>query len=126
MVLQPLHFYRQLSKSHFERMRQNCQCSSDWGGKTTGVQYFLDDVYLDLSIKCSTQLPNCAADASLLHFPTIQHLVHHLRQAIAVIVMLNGLYFHSSQAQSPPTTLPFVPDVFPQQFQVLLSHSVVL
>lgn len=107
-------------------MRQNCPSSSDLGGKTTGVQYFLDDVYLDVAIQCSTQLPNCAADASLLHFPTIQHLVHHLRKAIAVIIMLNGLYFHISQAQSPPTMLPFVPDVFPQQIQVLLSHSVVL
>lgn len=107
-------------------MRQICQSPSDLGGRTAAVQYFLDDINLYVALQSSTQLPNCTADASLLHFPTIQHLVHHLWQAITVIVVLDGLYFHTCQTQSPRTTLPLGPNVFPQQVQVHLGHSMVL
>ena len=99
---------------------------SDLGGKTAGVQNLLDDIYLYGAVQSTTKLPNCAADTPLLHFPAIQHLVHHLWQAVAETVMLNSLYFHSGQTQSARATLPLAPDVFPQQVQVVLGHSVVL
>lgn len=63
-------------------------------GRTAGGQYFLDYIDLYAASQSSTQLPNRAANTSLLHFPLFQHLVHHLWQAVALIVMLNGLYFH--------------------------------
>jgi len=96
------------------------------GGRTAGVQDLLDDVHLDEALQSAAQLPDCVADASLLHFPPLQHLVHHLRQAVAVAVVLNGLDFHVGQTQAPRTALPRGPDVVPQQVQVLLAHSAVL
>lgn len=94
--------------------------------RTAGVQYFLDYIDFNASFQSSTQLSNRAAYTSLLHFPAVQHLVHHLWQAITVVVMFNGLYFHLGQTQSPRTTLPLKSNVFSQQIQVLLNHCVVL
>lgn len=90
------------------------------------VQDLLDDIHLDVAIQSSTQLPDRAADAALLHPPSIQHLVHHLRQAVAEVVVLDGLYLHVGQTQAPCTVLPFFADVFLKQIQVLLRHHVVL
>lgn len=100
--------------------------SSHLGGRTTGVQYFLDYIYFYATFQSLTQLAYSAANTSLLHFPTIQHLMHHLGQAIPVKVVLNGLYFNAGQTQPPCTTLPFSTDVVSHQVQVLLSHSFVL
>lgn len=94
--------------------------------RTAGVQYFLDYVDFNASFQSSTQLSNCAAYTSLLHFPAVQHLVHHLWQAVTEVVMFNGLYFHLGQTQSSRTTLPLESDVFSHQIQVLLNHSMVL
>ncbi|TNN62557.1 hypothetical protein EYF80_027260 [Liparis tanakae] len=96
------------------------------GGRAAGVQDLLDDVYLDVALQGAAQLPDRAADASLLHFPPLQHLVHHLREAGAVVVVLDGLDFHFGQKQAPRTALPRGPDVVPQQVQVLLAHRAVL
>lgn len=97
-------------------MRQIRQSLSDLGPpRAAGVQYLLDDIYLYVAFQSSTKLPDCAADAPLLHFPALQHLVHHLRQAVAAIVVPDDVYFHGGQTQSPRTTLPVVPDVFPQK-----------
>lgn len=100
--------------------------SSDRGGRTAGVTNAVDDVYLHLALQSATKLPDGAAHPPVLHLPLLQHLVHHLWQAVAVTVMLDGLYFHGGQIQSARKTLPFGSDVFPHQIQVLLGHSVVL
>jgi len=85
------------------------------GRRTAFVQYFLDDVNFYISLQSSTKLPNCTADTSLLHFPALQHLVHHLWQAVTVVVVLYGFYFHTTQAQAACTRFPMDPNVVPQQ-----------
>lgn len=110
---------RSFTRNEVERL-------SDLGGRTAGVQYFLDDIYLYVTIQSTTKLPNSAANTSLLHFPPIQHLMHHLGEAVTETVVLNGLYFHTAQTQSPCTSLPFFTDVVPQYVQVTLGHGIVL
>lgn len=95
-------------------------------GRAALVQYFLDDLYLHVSNQSSAKLPYCTANASLLHFPALQHLVHHLWQTVALVVVLYDFYFHAGEAEVPRAALPVGADVVPQQIQMLLSHGVVL
>lgn len=64
-------------------------------GRAARVQYLLDDIHINVTFQCSAQLSDRAANSALLHLPLIQHLVHHLGEAIAGIVMANGIDFHT-------------------------------
>lgn len=102
---------------------ETCQSSWEEGGWIAGVQDFLNEVYLYVALQSCQQLPDGAADASLLHLPAIQHLMHHLWQAVAVKVVLNGLDLHVGEAQAASAALPLSTDVVSEQIQVLLGHS---
>lgn len=94
--------------------------------RITQVQYLLDDIYFYIFVKSSTKSPNGTTLGSLLHFPVLQHLVHHLWQAVAAVVMFYGFYFHLGQAQAPRASFPFIPHVLPYHVQLCLVHHMVL
>lgn len=95
-------------------------------GRAAHVQDLLNDVDFNESIQSFAELPDGAANRSLLHFPALQHLVDHFFQAVAVVIVTYGLDFNIVQAQPACTALPVVPNVLCQQIQVRLCHSMAL
>lgn len=92
----------------------------------TGEQQVEQQVHLDAFFERPVEPAHGAAHTALLHAPALQHLVHLLAQAVAAVVVVDGVHLHVGQAQAPGAALPVAGDVFPEQFQMVLGDGVVI
>ncbi len=93
-------------------------------GVLTLQQQIQEDVGFDAALQRTAQFTHGDAQQALLHLPALQRLVHLLCQAVAVVVMLDGVHVYVGQPQFTSHLLPVSTHVLTHHVQVDLSDRV--
>lgn len=96
------------------------------GGVLRLQQQLQEDDGLDAALQRTAQFPHGDAQQTLLHLPALQRLVHLLCQAVADVVVLDGVHVDVGQPQFTSHLLPVSTHVLTQHLQVALGDRVLL